>query len=157
MRLKVGENKEFNHRVAGILIHDGRVLLHHPRGSHWALPGGHIEFLEDARTTLVREMVEELAVDVEVGRLVWVCEHAFMIPPKTVHEVSFYFEMSLPEGHPLFGEEGEIPAVEDSPLTFLWIPLDVLAPLELYPAFLKEGLNALPEAVTHLVTRYLPD
>ncbi len=64
------EGVRFNHRVAGIAIDDGRVLLHQFEGEDfWALPGGRAELLEPATETLRREMREELAIEVDVIRL----------------------------------------------------------------------------------------
>ena len=63
---------QFNYRVVGIVIHNGRVLAH--RGEDegfWTLPGGHAELLEPAALTLKRELREELGIEVEVDRLVW--------------------------------------------------------------------------------------
>lgn len=65
-------------RVAGVAVHDDRVLLH--RSGHddfWALLGGRLEVGETSVAGLRREMREELDVDVTVGRLLWVIENFF--------------------------------------------------------------------------------
>lgn len=152
MKLRVTERGYFNYRVAGILIDQGRVLLHHPRHSHWALPGGHIEFLEESAGTLRREIKEELGVTVSVNRLHWVCEHTFCREQQVIHELAFYYELSLPAGHSLFSATGEIPSLEGDDLSFAWVPLTELDQLELYPAFLKTRLTSLPAQIEHLVT-----
>ena len=76
---------QFNYRVVGIVIHNGRVLAH--RGEDegfWTLPGGHAELLEPAALTLKRELREELGIEVEVGRLVWVVENFLHMEHATV-------------------------------------------------------------------------
>ena len=158
MRLQAGENAWFNYRAAGILIDGGRVLLHHNKRGDWALPGGHIEFGEDASSTLVREMQEELAVQVTVERLVWISEHFFQQTGSPVrwHEAAYYFEISLVDGHPLLAREGEFTSEEGPRLHFAWHALSVLAELNLYPTFLRDGLAHLPAQTTHLVTRETP-
>ncbi len=152
MRLEVSGQGLFNYRVAGILINEGRVLLHHARNHHWALPGGHIEFQEAAATALAREMKEELDIEVTVGRLVWISEHTFSKGDRQIHEVAFYHEMALAGSDALLTRSGEFRGPEGDALTFAWVPLDDLADLVLYPTFVKEGLKHLPDRVTHVVS-----
>jgi mutator protein MutT len=59
--------------LAGCVIQDeqGRILLLHrntPKRTQWEIPGGKIDQGEDAADTAVRELREELGVDVEVLR-----------------------------------------------------------------------------------------
>lgn len=43
-----------------------RALLHrHPKFNRWLQPGGHIEKLEDPVTALIREVKEEVGIDLE--------------------------------------------------------------------------------------------
>ena len=60
-------------RACAIIRRADRLLLNRFGGdSFWALPGGAVESGEFSTEALVREMREELAVTVEVGRLIWV-------------------------------------------------------------------------------------
>lgn len=53
--------------VSGFVTHEGRVALHwHRRLGMWLPAGGHIESGEDPLEAAIREVVEELAVEVEV-------------------------------------------------------------------------------------------
>ncbi|HMR01542.1 MAG TPA: NUDIX domain-containing protein, partial [Candidatus Gracilibacteria bacterium] len=57
--------------VAGLLIHEGKVLIARRRlwdsnGGKWEFPGGKVESGEDRRAALKREMMEELGVEVSV-------------------------------------------------------------------------------------------
>ena len=55
------ENYVFNYRVAGILIHNGKVLLQKPTNdAGYAVPGGHVEFGETNEETLICEFKEEI-------------------------------------------------------------------------------------------------
>jgi len=60
--------------VAGLMVRDGRVLITQRRadqslGLQWELPGGKVEAGESPVAALARELVEEIGVTVEVGRI----------------------------------------------------------------------------------------
>jgi ADP-ribose pyrophosphatase YjhB (NUDIX family) len=64
-------------RAAGLLVHDGAVLLvEHRKGdrSYWLLPGGGVHLGERLKDSLKREFQEELTIRVEPGDLVFVAE-----------------------------------------------------------------------------------
>jgi ADP-ribose pyrophosphatase YjhB (NUDIX family) len=85
-------------RVTGVLIEDGRVLLLNQdtdAGRSWSLPGGKVEEGETLAAALVREMREETGLDVEPGRLLYVCDH---LPQKGTHVVHLTFETTRTGG-----------------------------------------------------------
>ncbi len=148
-------NIRFTHRIAGVAIEDGRVLLHQAESDDfWALPGGRAELLEPAAATLRREMQEELGIDVEVVRLLWLVENFFEYEGMDIHELGFYFLMQVPPDWPLrtvdgpfAGEEGHLP------LEFRWFPVADLPGMVVYPSFLRTELHALPATIQHVVHR----
>ncbi len=148
------EQAHFNYRVAGVAIHNGRILLdRNSRNTYWVLPGGHPEMMEPMVEALRREVREEIGADVEVVRLLWIMEN-FFHKRKDIHELCFYFLMELePDSHllksegPFYGQEHE------HTLTFQWFPLDevLLSNLPLYPGNLARALTNIPDSPQHIV------
>jgi ADP-ribose pyrophosphatase YjhB (NUDIX family) len=147
-------NRRFNYRVVGVAIHNESVLLH--RADYepfWTLPGGRAECGETAEGTIKREMLEELATDVQVVRLLWFVENFFDYGGLSYHEIALYFLIRFPPESTLLtakafdGFDGEVQ------LRFKWFPLsqEQLARLPLLPAFLAKGLTDLPVSLVHVV------
>ena len=147
------DNRVFNYRVAGVIQHNGRVLLHHAEEeTFWSLPGGRVELEENATTSLQREMLEELDTEVHVGRLLWVTENFFEYLQKNYYELGLYFLVSLPDDSPLHKLVEPFTKVEEGlVLTFQWFKLDELEGLTIFPSFLALALTALPETIQHIV------
>lgn len=152
-----GVRARFKGRVIGVCEEDvggDRCVLAHTTDpdEYWALPGGTIEVLEPSAETLKREMVEELGVEVEIGRLIWIVENFFNIEGSDFHEIAFYYEMRLPtechllsSARPFTSQDGE------TELTFAWHPLGRLEQLHLKPEFLRAGLRRPPSSTQHLL------
>ena len=152
----------FNYRVAGVAIHNGRVLLdRNTRNNYWVLPGGHPDMMESMAVALRREMFEEIGANVEIIRLLWVIEN-FFYKDKPVHELSFYFLMEIDPQSELLESEGPFFGEEHGyQLVYQWQPIEenALMKLPLYPGFLTTGLLELPKIPTHIVfddTRNMP-
>lgn len=78
-------------RVTGLVIEHGRILLLNQdtgTGRSWSLPGGKVEEGETLAAALVREMREETGLDVQPGRLLYVCDH---LPGNGTHVVHMTF------------------------------------------------------------------
>lgn len=68
---------DFNIRVTGILIEDEKILLVKQKVSdkrNWSLPGGKLEQGETIEQGIIREMKEETGLDVEIVRLLYLCD-----------------------------------------------------------------------------------
>ena len=68
--------------AAGLVFENGRLLItQRPPGSHlaglWEFPGGKLEAGETFEAALVRELREELGIEVEVGREFCRVQHAY--------------------------------------------------------------------------------
>jgi 8-oxo-dGTP pyrophosphatase MutT (NUDIX family) len=150
---------KLNLRVAAIFQQRARVLLHRSvLDDFWSLPGGRIQLMEDSQTAILREMKEELGIEVKVERLMWVVENFFVYDDTPFHEIAFYYLLHFP-AESVYLQQESFPGVErdfnqagvDLQLEFRWFHLNELSDLELYPSFLRTDLTALPDRPTHII------
>jgi ADP-ribose pyrophosphatase YjhB (NUDIX family) len=143
----------FSLRTAAVALHDGYVLLHRSeQDDFWSLPGGRCELLETARDAIHREMLEELDAEVRVERLLWVLENFFEHNGVACHELGLYFLIDLGPDFCHYAPDESFEGTEESlRLLFRWFPIDGLHKVRLYPTFLRDALQDLPEHVVHVV------
>jgi 8-oxo-dGTP diphosphatase len=127
--------------AAAVLLADKRILLvnHRKHGrSYWVLPGGHVNFGEPLRDALVREMKEELSLDVTVGPLLLV--HEFLA--EDIHVVNHTFRVET--------SSAEFRVKPNKVLKDArWIPLDELDAVELLPPITRELRKAVEDPPTN--------
>ena len=147
--------KVFNHRVAGIALREGHVLIcREDDDPYTLLPGGRIEFGEDSRLSLTREIKEELKGPGAVGRLLFTAETFFQRDGRQFHEVGIYYAITPPETVPFItGETALVTEDEGHQLYFDWVPVagGELERYNLMPRWLRTRLGDLPTAPEHLV------
>lgn len=148
------DNKRFNYRIVGVCIRNAHVLLQRAiTDDFWALPGGRAELLEYSADTLRREMKEELDVEVNVGRLLWISENLFTVEEDAWHELGLYYRFDFPAGHQYYTSP-EFHGIEgDGQLLFKWHALSDIGNTRLFPTFLRESLTRLPSSPVHVLNR----
>ena len=73
----MNQDYSFNVRVTGILIENNEILLVKQKINdkrNWSLPGGRLERGENLGQGLLREMKEETGLDVEIIRMLYLCD-----------------------------------------------------------------------------------
>ncbi len=84
--------QEIKIRCRAIISHAGKVLfVQHTGRDFYNLPGGHLDYGEDPRECIERELLEELGVKGEVGRLLYV--HTFQ-NAEGKQTIEFIFEIT---------------------------------------------------------------
>jgi ADP-ribose pyrophosphatase YjhB (NUDIX family) len=86
------EDKKTIVKVRAIILHEGKLLVvRHPHDlSFAALPGGKLEWSEDLKECMSREIIEELGVKPDIGRLLYV--NTFT-QTDNKHYLEFFFEI----------------------------------------------------------------
>ena len=128
--------KKYIRVCARALIFDQDHLLcaiSHRYNGKIFLPGGGIDVGEDARTSLARELQEELHINAQAGDFVSVIENGWLFEGKNYHEINFLFHVPV---HGL-NKNQTIQSYEEH-ISFGWYPVDKLAQIEwLVPEALK--------------------
>ena len=114
--------------VVAAVIYDseGRVLATqcapHKHNGGWEFPGGKIEPGEDARDAVVREIYEELSVQVKVGKLLHTVEWDY----PAFHLRMFCYACRILSGEPQLKEHVDRRWLsKESINTVDWLPADV--------------------------------
>ncbi|MFE6974763.1 NUDIX domain-containing protein [Streptomyces sp. NPDC057682] len=130
--------------MTGIVIEVGQILLldqdtDGPRS--WSLPGGKVEDGEGLDEALVREMKEETGVEVEVDRLLYLCDN------QKAHVTHITFEARRVGGHLGAVKEG----ADTRPIRSVeFVPLDDLPGLGFSETFMTLCRDGFPGAGSYM-------
>lgn len=137
LTLKAG-NGVFNHRVAGVIINDNKILAQmNMADNSYYLVGGRVRFGESTEEALTREIKEELDVDIKDFHPLWVNECFFVDNGIRFHEVGIYYlirNISIPN-YSFSKQEG------NRTNYYEWLDIDRINDYTLYPEFIKNEIN----------------
>lgn len=146
------DNGTFTFRVAGILFHKNKVLIHRLISDNfYAFPGGRVEMFESTENTIIREMNEELGINVRVNRLLWICEHFFTHNDSKYHEICFYYLIECNDNN--FLNKGDLFYITEgkNDFEFKWIDIKDIQNEITYPTFIKDKIQNLPITIERII------
>lgn len=147
----VTDEGRFNYRVSAVILDGERILaMHDERSPYFYLPGGRVRMGERAEDAVLREVREELGIEVRIVRPLWLSQSFFNEDVVRVdyHKLCLYFLVDasatdlLTRGDRFRGPE--LRHVHD----FEWLPFERLKDEYFYPLFLKTEIYRLPEGLT---------
>ena len=129
--------KKFVIRCRAVIIHKGKLLVvKHPQNTSFAvLPGGHLEWGEDIKEAMSREITEELGIVPKIGRLLYVNN---FIQGKRKQSVEFFFEILNSEDYKNIKESKVIQTDEISEIC--WV--EPTSSIPILPKTLGEDFKA---------------
>ncbi|HEM2802767.1 TPA: NUDIX hydrolase [Streptococcus suis] len=141
------DNQIFGVRATGLVVQDEKLyLVKSPEGKYYTL-GGAIQLGETTEEAVLREMQEEIGIDVEVGPLIFIVENQFSLQEKSYHQIEFLYLVTPLSDPVTYLEEG------DSIRQCEWIAFTDLKNLDLNPAFLKTELATWKGQLQHFTNR----
>ena len=144
------DSGRFNYRVCAVIINNSKILaMHDERSPYYYLPGGRVSMNETAEKAVLRELKEELEIDAEIIRPLWLNENFFVedVDHEKYHEICIYFLIDV--SHTNLFDKGEKFVLYEGKHTheFEWLEFERLKAEYFYPVFLKDKILNLP---THL-------
>ena len=108
--------------VGAFIINEKNQLLLQKRAvpaekDHWCIPGGRLEMFETLENAVIRETKEETDLDIEVIKMIGVCDH--IIKEESAHWVATSFLCKIKSGVPKIMEP-------DKASDLRWFDLDKL-------------------------------
>ncbi|MBO4883678.1 MAG: NUDIX domain-containing protein [Clostridia bacterium] len=146
----------FNLRACAVIIEKGRLLaMRDGHSPYFYLPGGRVRMNEAADAALRRELREELGVEGRIVRPLWLNQGFFTedVTGERFHELCLYYLADVSgTGLPAEGAFSRTDGGNGRVNAFEWLPFERVKSEYLYPLFIKEALDSLPETFTILAT-----
>lgn len=142
LSIYLGKNKRFNVRTCVLPFKQDKVLLEKNSKVDYFMPiGGRVQFGEDSTSALIREIKEELGINVckKDLKLKFIGEYTFKYGGKIFnHEIIFVYGFNFASCKSF----DDIQILDNDCEKGVWIDLKDLKSLNIKPAFLK---NYLPK------------
>lgn len=155
----IENDNKFNYRVGAIIIDNTKknILINKKNdfSDWWVLPGGRVELMENSKEAIVRELKEELGVDINLKRLLLLSESFFKIRDRIYHEIGLYYLCEIEGDISIYNNREQFYGVEGESDLFNWIEIDKLDTINFEPDFLKQIIKNIPNEIIHIISNEL--
>lgn len=138
---------EAGKRAVGIILKGENILLIHrfhpgwQKGWYYVFPGGGVEDGETPEEAVIREIKEELSVDVEIDRLLFVEHNPSSVRGNENGRDEYFYLIREFEGEPELGGPEKERMHENDQFILEWIPIKNMSKMEnLFPEKAKKKL-----------------
>ena len=116
------EGTRFGARVGAIIYNEDKtkILIENQHDKRYMFPGGRIDVNEDSKTSIERELIEELNLKADLN-LKYIVEMFIKSPKTKYHEIGFYFVTKINEDL----IENNFKSL-DGDSSFIWVPINDL-------------------------------
>ena len=113
------EGTRFGARVGAIIYNEDKtkILIENQHDKRYMFPGGRIDVHEDSKTSIERELIEELNLKADLN-LKYIVEMFIKSPKTKYHEIGFYFVTKINENL----IENNFKSL-DGDSYFMWVPI----------------------------------
>lgn len=113
------EGTRFGARVGAIIYNEDKtkILIENQHDKRYMFPGGRIDVHEDSKTSIERELIEELNLKADLN-LKYIVEMFIKSPKTKYHEIGFYFVTKINENL----IENNFKSL-DGDSYFIWVPI----------------------------------
>jgi ADP-ribose pyrophosphatase YjhB (NUDIX family) len=148
-----------NIRVGALIVHNDSILVEPSRmlQGKYFLPGGRIKANESSEQALWRELEEECGLQQTSATLWAVIENFFSMQDVSVHELSFYYFVTVPTtGSPWWESIAtltEASAANAPGPNLTWLPLERCSEETMLPASLANRIRTGDKNFRHSIFR----
>lgn len=147
----------FHYRVVGVIVRDNKYLIQNILGKdYYVLPGGHVRIGESSDDALIRELKEEVEIDIvrEDFRLFCYHENIFERNGKIEHWIEQYYLVEIKEKLEKASwsfVENDIDGVKT--LNYIFVNKEELEKIDLKPLSVKKLIMSEKfEGISHIVS-----
>lgn len=130
----------FNYRVAAFITCGNKVLLQ-KSPKFYNMPGGRVQFGESTEDAVIRELKEEMGVEIKNFTLIQICENFFDWMGYRQQELLFVYKVQV-DGNDELASRDNFKCADSENEIFSWHELKEV-----------EKLNCLPEIIYDLAKR----